>query len=275
MSSFPAIAINDVSKRFPAQDGYIHALQGIELSIDLGEVVALVGPSGCGKSTLLSLIAGTSFPSAGSVKVFGESVEGVRPEIGMMFQSPVLLAWRTALQNVLLPIELTHGRGAARQAEGAAMNLLERVGLAGFEQALPSQLSGGMAQRVAICRMLISEPRILLLDEPFSALDEFTREDANRQLATIMEDSQRAAVFVTHNIQEAVFLADRVVAMTPRPGAVAGTVLVTLKRPRHPDVVTSPGFQEFVREVRTYLRQPSGETKDALHREANQAQATP
>lgn len=248
-----AIEAHGASKSFITVDGRVDALREVSLDVQLGEVVSLVGPSGCGKSTLLNLIAGLDYLSAGAIEVFGRSVAGVRSEIGMMFQTPVLLAWRTVLQNVLLPIEVARGRSAARAAEDEAMRLLGKVGLSGFEQKLPAQLSGGMQQRAAICRMLISDPQVLLLDEPFSALDEITRESMNLELARIMGDGHRASVFVTHNIPEAVFLSDRVIAMTGRPGSVAGTVTVELARPRHPDISTAPEFQDPVRRVRRYL----------------------
>jgi NitT/TauT family transport system ATP-binding protein len=174
-------------------------------------------------------------------------------EMGMMFQSPVLLDWRTARANVLLPIELEHGRRAARAAADRADELLERVGLGEFASRYPSELSGGMQQRVAICRMLIAGPEVLLLDEPFGALDEITREAMNVELCRIFDAERKTALFVTHNIQEAVFLSDRIVVMTGRPGTVSGIVEVDLPKPRQIDSVTSAEFQEFVRRARELL----------------------
>ena len=171
----------------------------------------------------------------------------------MMFQSPVLLAWRTARRNVLLPVEIEGGRTAVRGAAARADELLGLVGLSGFEESYPWQLSGGMQQRVAICRMLIADPEVLLLDEPFGALDELTREHMNVELERIVGGSGRTALFVTHNISEAVFLSDRVVVMTRRPGRIAGVVDVTLPRPRELEAVTSPEFQALVRQARDLL----------------------
>jgi NitT/TauT family transport system ATP-binding protein len=171
----------------------------------------------------------------------------------MMFQSPVLLAWRTARANVLLPLEVEGGRAAVRAAAARADELLRLVGLAGFEDSYPWQLSGGMQQRVAICRMLIADPQVLLLDEPFGALDELTREHMNVELERIVGGSGRTALFVTHNISEAVFLSDRVVVMTRRPGRIAGVVDVALPRPRELEAVTSPEFQALVRRARDML----------------------
>jgi NitT/TauT family transport system ATP-binding protein len=243
-----------VSKRFGTPAGPVHALDGIDLVVEQGEFVSLVGPSGCGKSTLLNVVAGLLRPTHGEVVVEGTPVVGETPhQVGMMFQSPVLLDWRTARANVLLPVEVAGGRSAVRAAEGRAGELLRLVGLDGFEESYPWQLSGGMQQRVAICRMLIADPEVLLLDEPFGALDELTREHMNVQLERIVAGSGRAAIFVTHNISEAVFLSDRVVVMTRRPGRVAGVVEVGLPRPRELESVTSAEFQALVREVRDLL----------------------
>jgi NitT/TauT family transport system ATP-binding protein len=171
----------------------------------------------------------------------------------MMFQAPVLLDWRTARANVLLPLELAGGRAAVRSASARAEELLELVGLAEFADRYPWELSGGMQQRVAICRMLVADPEVLLLDEPFGALDELTREHMNVELDRIFSSAPKAALFVTHNIVESVFLSDRVVVMTPRPGRVAGLVDVPFARPRDPELVTEPEFQDLVREVRRHL----------------------
>jgi NitT/TauT family transport system ATP-binding protein len=243
-----------VSKRFGAAESPVHALEGIELAVDDGEFVSLVGPSGCGKSTLLGIVAGLLRPTYGEVLVNGAPVAGESPrEVGMMFQSPVLLAWRTARANVQLPLEVEGGRAAVRAAAARVDELLQLVGLSGFEDSYPWQLSGGMQQRVAICRMLIADPQVLLLDEPFGALDELTREHMNVELERIVAGSGRTALFVTHNISEAVFLSDRVVVMTRRPGRIAGVVDVTLPRPRELDAITSPEFQALVRQARDLL----------------------
>ena len=251
--SASVVEVRGVGKRFGRRDESVEAIRSVDLSLASTEFVALVGPSGCGKSTLLSIVGGLIPPSRGGVEVKGHPVKGPPPEVGMMFQNPVLLDWRTARDNVLLPIEIRGGRRAVETARRHADELLELVGLAGFEGKYPGELSGGMQQRVAICRMLIADPEVLLLDEPFGALDELTREHMNVELARIVSDAARAAIFVTHNIQEAVFLSDRVYVITPRPGRVAGVVDVDLPRPRGLDLVTTEPFQRLAREVRRLL----------------------
>jgi NitT/TauT family transport system ATP-binding protein len=253
-----AVEVRGVTKRFRTKGGWVEALAGVDFLVGEREFVSLVGPSGCGKSTLLNIVAGLIPPTSGSVRVAGRPVTGPPPEVGVMFQNPVLLDWRTARANVLLPVEIARGRRAATSLREAADRLLHLVGLAGFEDRYPSQLSGGMQQRVAICRMLIADPSVLLLDEPFGALDELTREHMNVELAAICARARAAAVFVTHNIQEAVFLSDRVHVMTPRPGRLAGVVEVDLPRPRSVDLVTTEPFQATVRQVRSILNLGAG-----------------
>jgi NitT/TauT family transport system ATP-binding protein len=254
----PVVELEGVTRDFRRGGETISALGPIGLGIGHREFVSLIGPSGCGKSTLLNVVAGLLPPSEGRVFVSGREVDGTPAEIGMMLQDAVLLDWRTAVQNVLLPIEIAGGRRAAKQAEGRARNLLALVGLTGFEDTYPDELSGGMQQRVAICRMLIADPEVLLLDEPFGSLDEITRERMNVELERIFDAHGQAALFVTHNIQESVFLSDRVVVMTERPGRIAGVVEVDLPRPRDPDLVTAPEFQELVRQTRGFLNLGSG-----------------
>lgn len=249
----PVVEVRGVAKRFATKGGAVEALASVDLAVRGSEFVSLVGPSGCGKSTLLSIVAGLLRPSEGEALIEGRRVTGPPREVGVMFQNPVLLDWRTARSNVLLPIEIRGGRRAVHEAEERADDLLKLVGLEGFERRYPSELSGGMQQRVAICRMLIADPDVLLLDEPFGALDELTREHMNVELAQICGRTSAAAIFVTHNIQEAVFLSDRVYVMTARPGRVAGVIRVDLPRPRSLDLVTTPPFQDLVRQVRTLL----------------------
>jgi NitT/TauT family transport system ATP-binding protein len=251
----PVLSLHSVSKIFHTEDGEVEALRDVTLEVADGEFVSLLGPSGCGKSTLLNLMGGLLSSTSGDVWINGHEVIGPPPEIGMMFQRPVLLDWRTARENVLLPIEAQSGRRAARRSAGQADELLSMVGLSGFEARYPSELSGGMQQRVAICRMLIADPEVLLLDEPFGALDELTRERMNVELASIVSSQRKAAVLVTHNVSEAVLLADRVVVMTPRPGCIAGIVDVPVERPRSLDLLTSERFQRLVREVRDVLEE--------------------
>jgi NitT/TauT family transport system ATP-binding protein len=252
------VAVQDVTRTFVRAGEPISALGPISLEIGHREFVSLIGPSGCGKSTLLNVVAGLLPPSTGRVLVSGHEVDATPREIGMMLQDAVLLDWRTAVENVLLPVEIGGGRRAVRKAIPRAHDLLAVVGLTGFENTYPDELSGGMQQRVAICRMLIADPEVLLLDEPFGALDEITREYMNVELERIFHAQGKAALFVTHNIQESVFLSDRVVVMTERPGRISGVVEVDLPRPRDPDVVTTPEFQELVRQTRAYLNLGSG-----------------
>lgn len=249
----PSVRIRDLSRTFSSDGKTIHALTDISLDVAPGEFVVLLGPSGCGKSTLLNIIAGLLPATNGTVEVGGQPVLGVPLGIGMMFQKAVLLPWRTVRENILLPIEIAQGRRAAATATARANALLDLVGLTGFAGRMPSELSGGMQQRAAICRMLITEPEILLLDEPFGALDEFTREHMNMQMLDLQNRLGRTAILVTHSISEAVFLANRVVVMSARPGRIAGVVEVDLPRDRRPDIVTTPAFQHFVEEARRML----------------------
>ncbi|BAL88315.1 putative ABC transporter ATP-binding protein [Actinoplanes missouriensis 431] len=224
------ILLDQVSRTFPARTGAVTALHEIDLAVAEGEFVAVIGRSGCGKSTLLRLIAGLLEPTSGTITVAGRPVRAPSREVALMQQQPALLPWRTALGNVLLPVEmarLPRADGTARARE-----LLTAVGLADFEHRHPYELSGGMQQRVALCRALIQQPRVLLMDEPFSALDALTREDMAAQLQALHLARPATTVFVTHSIQEAVLLADRVVVLTPRPGRVRKVLDVEIARPR-------------------------------------------
>ncbi len=214
--------------------GSTHALDSIQLDIAQGEFIALVGPSGCGKTTLLKIMAGLVGGFQGTVSLGGQPIVKPSIEVGVVFQEPTLLPWRTVLQNIMLPVELV--KLDERKYTERAMALMKTVGLAGFEHQYPKQLSGGMRQRAGICRALVRDPKVLLMDEPFGALDAMTREFLNVELQRIWLGEGGAArktiVFVTHSIPEAVFLADRVVVMSPRPGRVAEVVSVNLPRPR-------------------------------------------
>ncbi|GIF70793.1 ABC transporter ATP-binding protein [Asanoa siamensis] len=210
--------------------GTVEALRDIDLKIEEGEFVAVLGRSGCGKSTLLRLVAGLLRPTLGEIQVAGERVTRARRDIAMLFQRPALLPWRSVLDNVLLPAEIFRlGRSSLR---ARALGLLEMVGLAGFEKRLPHELSGGMQQRVALCRSLLTGPRVMLMDEPFSALDALTREDLSTELQRIHMENRATIMFVTHSIDEAVLLADRVVVLTPRPGQIQEIVDIDIPRPR-------------------------------------------
>lgn len=242
------LTIAGVTKRF---DGGVIALQSATFTVADGEFVALVGPSGCGKSTLLRMIAGLLEQTVGDIQYKGERITGPRVDVGFMFQRPTLLPWRTALQNVLIPAQVQRRR--RDDAAGQAMELLELVGLKGFEHHYPTRLSGGMQQRVALARLLMTGADLMLLDEPFGALDEFTRERLNLELVRIHEEIRHTTLFVTHNISEAVFLADKVVVMTPRPGKVEQVIDVPFGRQRKPGLMRTAEFNDLVFQVRHVL----------------------
>ncbi len=232
-------------------DGSVVAIESADISVQKGSFVSLVGPSGCGKSTLLRLIAGLIDATSGELHVHDQLVSAPRQDVGMMFQRATLLDWRTSVENVLLPTEL---QGAVTDADRKrALELLTLVGLEEFAFSFPAQLSGGMRQRVALARLLQTGADVLLLDEPFGALDEFTRERLNLELLRIVADIQATTVFVTHNIAEAIFLADQVYVMTPRPGRIASIVDVGFGRPRELSLQTTPEFNRLVEEVRVTL----------------------
>jgi len=227
------------------------ALTDVSFTIEEGEFVSLVGPSGCGKSTLLSILGGLEERTEGSLEMADEDLVRPRTDIGMMFQTSVLFPWRTVRQNVRLPgiILRLDPKEQARRCD----ELIEMVGLDGFGDRYPNELSGGMRQRVALARLLAHGPRVLLMDEPFGALDEFTREAMNVELLRIWERTGKTVVFVTHNIGESVFLSDRVFVMTPRPGRLAGIVEIDLPRPRTPEIMRDPRYAEIVFEIRRML----------------------
>jgi NitT/TauT family transport system ATP-binding protein len=224
------IRLTGVSRTFAGRAGTVEALRGIDLHVAEGEFIAVVGRSGCGKSTLLRLVAGLLPVTGGQVTVAGEAVTKPRRDIAMQFQRPALLPWRSVIDNVLLPVEMYGWKKAAHRQR--AHDLLAMAGLDGFERRLPHELSGGMQQRVALCRSLISRPSVMLMDEPFSALDALTREDLSVELQRVHMDTGATIVFVTHSIDEAVLLADRVVVLSPRPGRIRQIVDITVPRPR-------------------------------------------
>ena len=251
-----AISVQHLSKLYATRDGEVAALERISFAIDEGAFVAVVGPSGCGKSTLLKILAGLLAPSGGSASLRGTAIQGPRRDIGVVFQSPVLFPWRSVLANVLLPADVQHLGRAAH--ERIALYLLALVGLGGFEHRYPWELSGGMQQRVAMVRALIHDPAMLLMDEPFGALDAMTREQMNLELQRIWLERRKTVVFITHSIPEAVFLADRVLVMTPRPGRIAEIVAVGLKRPRSLDVMNTPEFGGLVKRIRAHFSAQGG-----------------
>jgi NitT/TauT family transport system ATP-binding protein len=243
------IQIRHLSKTFgQAGDGGVVALQDIDCAIAEGSFVSIVGPSGCGKSTLLRILAGLLPASAGSVVMDGQRISGTRRDVGMVFQNSILLPWRSILDNVMLPAEIL---GLEKEeARERAMSLLQMVRLEGFEQKLPRQLSGGMQQRASIARALLHDPKILLMDEPFGALDAMTREQMNLELQRIWRESGKTVVLITHSIPEAIFLGDVVFVMTARPGALRRILRVDLPRPRTMDAMASPEFARVSHEIR-------------------------
>jgi NitT/TauT family transport system ATP-binding protein len=248
----PLVSLFGVSKQFATRAGIdIVALRDITLTIPRDQFVTLVGPSGCGKSTALKLIGGITPPSEGEVRLNGQRLERPSRKIGMVFQRPVLLPWRNVVDNVLFPIEML---GWSVQAyRDTAKRLIELVGLRGFENALPNELSGGMQQRASICRALIYDPEMLLMDEPFGALDAMTREDLSMELLRIWTERRKTVVFVTHSINEAVLLADRVLVMTARPGQVVMDVPITLPRPRSLSTEFTSEFKDYVQMIRNAI----------------------
>jgi NitT/TauT family transport system ATP-binding protein len=247
--------LSGITKTFRSPNSVVNALQDITLDIYENEFIVLVGPSGSGKSTLLNILAGLIQPSEGGVR---RRSDINRPGgIGMVFQNATLLPWRTVLQNVLLPAEII-GMPQA-DAESEARSLLELVGLEGFEEALPHQLSGGMQQRVSLCRALLSDPPLLLMDEPFGALDAISREAMNFELQRIWMEQKTTVLFVTHSIDEALFLSDRVVALSARPGKVVGTLDNDLPRPRNVHTLEEPLFTEYARRLRGMIQTGTSE----------------
>lgn len=247
----PVYQLRNVGKTYARNS--IKALESVNLTLTKGSFSAVIGSSGCGKSTLLKIMSGLISPSTGRVVLQGIPVTGPRRDIGMMFQQATLFPWRTTLENIVLPIEIRDGKAAARAARDKARALLELVGLKGFENTFPGELSGGMAQRASICRMLITEPAVLLLDEPFSALDELTRDFMNMELQRICASRDATAFLVTHSIPEAVILSDVVYVMKPRPGRIAEVVDIDLPRPRRLDMMTTPKFGKIVEHIRSRL----------------------
>ncbi|NPC58554.1 ABC transporter ATP-binding protein [Caenimonas soli] len=248
----PVISVGGLNKTYATQGGApIHALKDIRFDIRQGEFVTVVGPSGCGKSTLLKILAGILRRSSGEVIIGGKPVDGPSRDIGVVFQAPVLLPWRNVLENVLLPADIQ--RLSRLGAEERARRYIDLAGLAGFEGKYPGELSGGMQQRVGICRALVHEPALLLMDEPFGALDAMTRETMNLELLRIWSESRKTIFLVTHSIPEAVFLADRVIVMTPRPGRISDIIDIDVPRPRELEMINLPRFGKYVSAIRRHF----------------------
>jgi len=231
----------------------IHALSDINVEVGEGEFVTVVGPSGCGKTTLLRILGGLLRRTSGQVTLAGAPVDGPRRDIGIVFQNAILLPWRTVLENAMLPAEVL---GLSKEKyKTRALELLKMVGLEGFDDKYPMELSGGMQQRAAITRALLHDPAILLMDEPFGALDAMTREQMNLELQRIWQESRKTILLITHSIPEAVFLGDRILVMTPRPGKLTKVLTVDIPRPRSLDVMATPRFGEYTREIRALFAQ--------------------
>jgi len=251
-----SIVINNATKYYETRTGRVHALDNFSATIGEGELVCVLGPSGCGKSTLLWAMGGLHPLTSGEVLVGGRPVTGPRPEIGMIFQDANLLPWRTLYKNVVFPLEI---KGLSiKQYEPRVRQLLEMVGLSGFANKYPRELSGGMQQRASIARGLSFDPSILLMDEPFGALDAFTRDEMNLLLQQIWMETRKTIVFITHNIAEAIFLADRILVMTPRPGRLARIFTIDFPRPRTLEITTEPEFLDIINEVKTVIEQGAG-----------------
>jgi NitT/TauT family transport system ATP-binding protein len=271
MNSKPFVEVEEVSMQYGGTGGTL-ALDHCSLKVAPEEFIAVVGPSGCGKSTLMRLVTGLWPASSGNVFVAGREVWEPHSEAGMAFQNPIMLPWRNILDNLMLPLEVVepHRQKLAKERvhyEAKAMALLEMVGLKGFEKRFPHELSGGMLQRASLCRSLIHDPRLLMLDEPFGALDVFTREDLWLELQTVWLKLKPSVILVTHDLREAVFLADRVLVMSARPGRIISEHSIDFPRPRQlDDLYTSP-YQELVLKIRTEIsqtRKPALETSHAV-----------
>jgi ABC-type nitrate/sulfonate/bicarbonate transport system ATPase subunit len=249
------IEIRGVHKEFAKGERRVVALQDIDLTVAEREFVAILGPSGCGKSTLLNMVAGFDLPTRGSVKVAGEAIVAPAPSRGVVFQEPALFPWLTVMDNVVFGPK-TVGQRAADYRSRAAQ-IIEQIGLSGFEASYPAELSGGMRQRVGIARVLIMEPKVLLMDEPFGSLDAQTRTLMQELLLSLWERHQQTVLFITHDIEEAVLLADRVCVMTARPGRIKKSIEVRMPRPRSIESTTSPEFNALRREVLDLIREES------------------
>jgi NitT/TauT family transport system ATP-binding protein len=256
------VSFDNISKTYGEGEEAVTALIDIDLDIGRGEFVSIVGPSGCGKTTLLHMTSGIIEPTENEIRVNGTSVQSPEHDhqsVGLVFQQPVLLEWRTVMRNVLLPVEIMIENdtidGDMDYYRERAEELIELVGIEGFGDVYPRELSGGMQQRVSICRSLIYNPEILLMDEPFGALDALTRDQMNREILRIWRDTQKTILFVTHDLEEAIYLSDRVVVLSSRPGEVQDVIDIDLERPRKDDVRADPKFQELVTDAYEYFQE--------------------
>jgi NitT/TauT family transport system ATP-binding protein len=245
------IEIKGVSKTYRTRDGEVPSLRPIDFTIGDGEFLVVVGPSGCGKTTLLKMIAGLLPPSSGEIRIEGRAITKPHSGVGIVFQTAMLLPWRSVFRNVMMPVEVK--KLPRRLYQERARALLKMVGLEGFENKYPWQLSGGMQQRASICRALVHDPKIVLMDEPFGALDAMTRERMNVELQRIQRETSKTVLLITHSIPEAVFLADRILVMTDRPGSIAAVYDVPLQRPRSLEVLADPIFVELTQTIRRHF----------------------
>ena len=256
------IDIRGVSHTFKTEGGPLPVLDGLDLSIEEGQFTAVVGPSGCGKSTLTRLVAGLLRPDSGQVRLQGKPVEGPRSTVGMAFQNPVLLEWRTILANVMLPLEIVPQRVPKAEHEERARSLLALVGLTGFEDKKPSELSGGMRQRASLCRALIHKPEVLILDEPFGALDAFTREDLWQTMHALRSEEPFTALLITHDLRESVFLADEVVVLSGRPARAQYVLPVITDHKRTLDDLYTPEAIDMLATLRHQIQVAQGRLPD-------------
>ena len=245
------IEISGVSKTYKTRDGEVPSLRPIDFNVRDGEFVVVVGPSGCGKTTLLKMLAGLLPPSTGEIRIDGKAITKPHSGVGIVFQTAMLLPWRSVFNNVMMPVEVK--KLPREEYKKRAQALLDMVGLQGFENKFPWQLSGGMQQRASICRALVHDPKIVLMDEPFGALDAMTRERMNVELQRIQRETSKTILLITHSIPEAVFLADRILVMTERPGTIAAVYDVPLERPRTLDVLADPVFIELSQTIRRHF----------------------
>jgi NitT/TauT family transport system ATP-binding protein len=245
------IAVSDVSRTFMSGGTTVTALDHVGFEVQAGNFVSIVGPSGCGKSTLLKIVSGLLPPSSGTVTVNGEPVRAPLENVGMVFQAPVLLKWRSVTANILLPVEFARLDIPSHTERTRA--LIKVVGLDGFDEMYPHQLSGGMQQRVSLCRALVTDPQLLLMDEPFGALDAMTRDELDMELLRIWEERKKTVLFVTHSIQEAVFLSDVVFVMSARPGRLLEQITINLPRPRSMEMMTDQKFGGYALKIRALL----------------------
>ena len=252
----PLITVKDVSRVFTGGARTVTALDKISFEIQSGNFVSIVGPSGCGKSTLLKIISGLLPASSGQISVSGNSVTGPLENVGMVFQAPVLLKWRSVLGNILLPVEFAKLDIPSHRDRAQA--LINLVGLEGFEEMYPHELSGGMQQRASLCRALVTDPQLLLMDEPFGALDAMTRDELDMELLRIWEERKKTVLFVTHSIQEAVFLSDVVLVMSARPGRLLERISIDLPRPRTLEMMSTVKFGEYTLRIRALLAAAGG-----------------